>query len=342
MPVMKFIDAIRDSYVETMRAHPEVFLMGVGIIDPKAVFGSVKGIREEFGEDRFVEGPLAEQMLTGMAFGASLMGLRPVLIHHRVDFLPLTADQIVSHFAKWKFMFGGQQKVPTVIRGIVGRGWGNGPQHTQSLIGLFAGVPGLKIAVPSNPADAKGLMTSAILDDEPVIFIDFRWLHNEEAEVPSGLYKVPLGKANILTSGKDCTVVALGPMVEEALKVARLFAKSGIHLEVIDLRTARPIDFPTVAESVRKTGRLVIADPDWPHAGVSATLISQISQTCFESLKTAPVSINWPNHPVPASYGIEPTYYPSANEIAQGVARALNERSPEEFSQTTKFFEGPF
>ncbi len=294
MPMMKFYEAIQDAYLETMRAYPEVYLVGVGLIDPKAVFGTVKGLLEEFGPDRVVEGPLAEQMLTGFAFASATLGMRPVLIHHRVDFLPLTMDQIVNHCAKWHYMFGGQQKVPLVIRGIVGRGWGNGPQHTQSLHGLMANVPGLKVVVPSNAADAKGLMISAILEDEPVIYIDHRWLHNDSAEVPGGLYQVPIGKANVVREGKDLTLVAVGPMVQEALIAAKKIAETdGYSIEVIDMRTIRPLDFATIITSVEKTGHLVVADSDWPHFGVVSAIISYVTQHAFAALKTAPASITW-------------------------------------------------
>lgn len=344
MPIMKFTEAICDAYVQTMRANPDVFLVGVGIIDPKAVFDTVKGIRDEFGDNRFVEGPLAEQMLTGFTFGAATQGMRPVLIHHRVDFLPLTMDQIVNHIAKWRFMFGNQQTIPLVIRGIVGRGWGNGPQHTQSIQGLMAHVPGLKVVVPSNAADAKGLMVSAILDDDPVIYIDHRWLHGDKGEVPAGLYQVPIGKANTVRPGHDLTLVAIGPMVQEALLAAEAMNSMSKSIEVIDLRTIRPIDYATVLSSIRKTGRLVVADSDWPQGGVASALISYIAQHAFGLLKAAPVAITWPDHPVPASYGIEPAYYPMAKQIVQVLTRVLayNSENTAIANETVKVMHGPF
>ena len=326
MPTMKFYEAIQDAYLQTMRNDPEVYIIGVGVIDPKAVFGSVTGLLEEFGEDRVVEGPLAEQMLTGFAFASATLGMKPVLIHHRVDFLPLTMDQIVNHCAKWSYMFGGQQKVPMVIRGIVGRGWGNGPQHTQSLHSLMANVPGLKVVVPSNPADAKGLMISAIMDNEPVIYIDPRSLHNDSDEVPEGIYQVPIGKAKILRGGNDLTLVAIGPMVKEALIASQEFCERGYSIEVIDLHTIRPLDYTTVIKSVKKTGNLIIADADWPYFGVSAALISQISQHAFGALKRAPKVISWPDHPVPASYMLDKDYYPTAAKIVNAISEFLSKK----------------
>lgn len=323
MSVMKFTDAVRDAYVQTMRAHSDVILVGVGLIDPKAVFGTLNGVLKEFGPDRVVEGPLAEQMLTGFTFGAATSGLRPVLIHHRVDFLPLTFDQIGNHIAKWNFMFGGKQKVPCVIRGIVGRGWGNGPQHTQSLHGFSASIPGVKVVVPANARDAKGLMTAAMLDEEPVIFIDHRWLHSDQCEVPDGMFSVPIGKAKIERAGEDITIVAVGPMVQEALKAAETLAAEGISAEVINLRTVRPIDFETIFASLEKTNHLLVADSDWPMFGVAATIISEVSQRKFDLLKKAPQAVTWPNMPVPATYALESLYYPTAKNILSSVAQIL-------------------
>jgi len=342
MPVMKFSEAIRDAYFETMRAHPEVFMIGVGIIDPKAVFNTLNGLREEFGDMRFVEGPLAEQMLTGFSFAAATLGLRPVLIHHRIDFLPLTMDQIVSHCSKWTYMFGNQQKVPIVIRGIVGRGWGNGPQHTQSMQGTMSHFPGLKVVVPTNAADAKGLMISSILDNDPVIFVEHRWFHEDTGEVPEGLYRVPIGKARIATSGKDLTLVAIGPMVQEAILAAETLTKSGKSVEVIDLRTIRPIDYETVLDSVKKTGHLIVADSDWGQCGVASAVISHVTQNAFEALKKAPCAITWPEHPAPASYGIEPTYYPMAKNIVTQCLKTLDHSTDHATHQTEKPVYGPF
>ncbi len=341
MAKMKFSQAIFDAYDTVMAQHPEVYLLGVGLSDPKAVFDTIKGLYAKYGSDRVVDGPLAEQMLTGLAFASATLGLRPVLIHHRVDFLPLTLDQILNHAAKWSYMFGGQQCVPMVIRGVVGRGWGNGPQHTQSLHGLFAHIPGIKVVVPSSPQSAKGLTTAAILDNDPVIFIDHRWLHQDEGDVPEGIYIEEIGKAQILEPGTDATIVAIGPMVQEVLKVSQSYAKQGVSLEVIDLKTLRPIDFPTIFASVRKTGRIVVVDSDWPYGSVNSTIIAEVSKACFESLRAPPRAVTWPDHPVPSSYGIEPEFYPMAKEIALEVSNLL-QGSAVEILLTDKQMLGPF
>lgn len=327
MPRMKFTEALADAYREVLRARPEAFLIGVGITDPKAVFGSLDGLLKEFGPDRVVEGPLAEQMLTGLAFGAATTGLRPCLIHHRIDFLPLTLDQLGMHAAKWRYMFNNQQGVPLVMRGIVGRGWGNGPQHTQSLHSLAANIPGLQVVVPSTPADAKGLMISAMLGEEPVIYIDHRWSHGAVGEVPAGLdaARVPIGKARLMREGKDLTIVTIGPMVPEVEKALAELDAGGhpVSVDALDLRTVRPLDYAAVTESVRKTGRLLIADPDWPQFGVANALIGHITQKAWGALKAAPVAITWPDHPVPASHFIDKDYYPSSTQIREAIQGLL-------------------
>lgn len=342
MRVMKFKEAIREAHRITLLENDNVYLLGVGIQDPKAVWGTVDGLHKEFGDDRFVEGPLAEQLLTGMAFGSAVLGMRPVLIHHRIDFTPLTLDQIMNHCAKWRYMFGAQQSVPLVIRAVVGRGWGNGPQHTQSLHGLFAHIPGLKVVVPSNAADAKGLLISATFDDDPVVFIEHRWLHEDEGEVPEESYSVPIGKAHVIQEGEDVSLVAVGPMVQECRIAAKSLAKQGISIDLIDLRTIRPIDYDTIIKSVRKTGRLVVADSDWGQGGVASIVIDHVARNAFNHLQQAPRAVTWPEHPVPASYGIEPTFYPMAKDVAAAVSSVMTIDSVSGIEQTSKAIAGPF
>jgi pyruvate/2-oxoglutarate/acetoin dehydrogenase E1 component len=340
---MKFYEAVRDATFQALENDPRVFLIGVGIIDPQAVWGTLAGALARFGPSRVVEGPLAENALTGIAIGAATLGMRPVLIHHRIDFTLLTMDQLINHAAKWAPMFGWQQRVPMVIRGVVGRGWGNGPQHTSTHHALFAHVPGLKAVVPSNAYDAKGLLLGAIEDEDPVVYIEHRWLHEDEGDVPEGYYTVPLGKARVARAGSDVTVVAIGPMVSEALKAAAALAADGIAAEVIDLRTIFPIDTETVVESVAKTGRLVVADADWASCGVAGEVIAQVSEQAWDCLRAAPARITWPELPVPSSYGIERQFYPGAQQIHDAALRvAESTRRGSTVVGTTKEFHGPF
>jgi pyruvate/2-oxoglutarate/acetoin dehydrogenase E1 component len=340
---MKFREAVRDATLLAMESDPRVLLIGVGIIDPRAVWGTIAGALEKFGPDRVIEGPLSENALTGICVGAATLGMRPVLIHHRIDFTLLSLDQIVNHAAKWRPMFGRQQTVPMVVRAVVGRGWGNGPQHTQSHHALFAHVPGLKVVVPSNPRDAKGLLLAAIVDDDPVIYIEHRWLHEDELEVPTEHFTTPIGKAAVVRPGTDVTIVAVGPMVSEALKAAQALHQTGLSAEVIDVRTLRPLDSDTIVASAVRTGRLVVADSDWGHCGVAGEIVALVAEEACDNLKAKPRRITWPDSSVPSSQAIEAQFYPGAREIqAAAVAVCENVRETGFVKSTVKEFHGPF
>jgi acetoin:2,6-dichlorophenolindophenol oxidoreductase subunit beta len=339
---MKFREAVRDATLLAMARDERVFLIGVGIVDPRAVWGTLTGALEKFGPERVVEGPLAENALTGVCVGAASLGMRPMIIHHRIDFVLLTMDQLVNHAAKWRPMFGGQQSIPMVVRAVVGRGWGNGPQHTQSHHALFSHVPGIKAVVPSNPRDAKGLLLSAIADDEPVVYIEHRWLHEDEAEVPSEYFETPIGRAAVVRSGRDVTLVAAGPMVSEALKAAQGLETAGIDAEVIDLRTLRPLDADTVIRSVVKTGRLVVADPDWAPCGVAGEILARVAEEALDALRARPIRVTWPESAVPSSQTIEAMFYPGAREIQAAAIATCEGRTDRLVTSTVKDFHGPF
>ena len=272
MRKIKYSEALGEATLLAMEENPRVFLMGEGIDDPKAVFGSTLSALKKFGPSRVMDTPLSENAVTGIGIGAAIEGNPCVMIHMRVEFLLYAMDQIVNHAAKWNYMFGGTMPVPIVIRCIVGRGWGQASQHSQSLHALFAHIPGLKVILPATPADAKGMLYSAIKDPNPVICIEHRWLYDKVGEVPEGRYEVPIGKANVLFPGKDVTCVAVSHQVHEAIAARELLLKDGIELEVIDLRTVRPIDTATILNSVRKTGRLIIADTAIKTCGISAEI----------------------------------------------------------------------
>lgn len=340
---MKFREAVRTATIQAMARNPAVFLIGVGIIDPRAVWGTLSGTLEQFGAERVVEGPLAEDALTGICVGAATMGMRPLLVHHRVDFVMLSMNQLINHAAKWRAMFGRQQHVPMVVRAVVGRGWGNGPQHTQSHHALFAHVPGLKTVVPTNPYDAKGLLLAAIEDDGPVIYIEHRWFHEDEGTVPEAYYVTPIGKAAILRQGTDVTLAAVGPMVTESLKAAAGLEQSGLSAEVIDMRTLRPLDMETVVQSVAKTGRLVVADSDWSPCGVASEIIAGVAEHALDALKASPMRVAWPDSAVPSSQTIEGKFYPGAADIQAAALQACARLQEAALVQSTvKRFEGPF
>lgn len=340
---MKFREAIREATFQAMDEDPSVFLIGVGIIDPKGVWGTINGALEKYGPMRVVEGPLSENALTGMCIGAATQGFRPLLIHHRIDFTMLTMDQLINHAAKWRPMFGHQQKVPMVVRGVVGRGWGNGPQHTQSHHALFSHVPGIKTVVPSNPRDAKGLLIGALQADDPVVYIEHRWLHEDEGEVPESYFATPIGKAVVVREGRDATVVAVGPMVSEALKAARGLEEAGISTEIIDVRTTHPLDMDTILESVAKTGRLVVADADWGPCGVAGEIVATVAERALETLRARPRRVTWPNSVVPSSQTLEKLFYPGASDVQSAVFEVCTRKDGRELVESTvKQFQGPF
>jgi acetoin:2,6-dichlorophenolindophenol oxidoreductase subunit beta len=340
---MKFREAVRDATLLAMERDPRVFLIGVGIIDPRAVWGTLSGALEKYGPERVVEGPLSENALTGMCIGAATTGMRPLLVHHRVDFLLLTMDQIINHAAKWSPMFGRQQTVPMVVRGVVGRGWGNGPQHTQSHHALFSHVPHMKCVVPTTPRDAKGLLLAALSDDEPVIYIEHRWFHEDEGEVPKDFYTTPIGQAAVVRAGRDVTLVGVGPMVAESLKAAQSLEQEGISAEVIDVRTLRPLDSATIIKSVAKTGRLVVADSDWRPCGIAGEVVARVAEEILDSLKARPVRVTWPDSAVPSSQAIEAVFYPGAKDIHAAAVTACDKtRATGSVESTVKPFEGPF
>ena len=340
---MKFREAIHDATMLALERDPAVFLIGVGIVDPKAVWGTVTGALKKFGPDRVVEGPLSEDALTGMSLGAATMGFKPILIHHRMDFVMLTINQLFNHAAKWPAMFGHQQSVSMGVRAPVGRGWGNGPQHTQSMHAMFAHVPGIKAVVPSNPKDAKGLLLAALEDGGPVMYIEHRWLYEDDASVPEGYYTTPIGKAEVIRPGSDVTIAAIGTGVGESLKAALALEKTGLSVEVIDVRTLRPLDGDTIIRSVKKTGRLVVVDSDWGSCGVAGEIIARVTEQAFEDLKEAPIRIVWPESCVPSSEALEAQFYPGAKEIQEATSSLCKHTSHKErIENTVKKFEGPF
>jgi len=340
---VRFREAVRDATFEVMRRDARVFVAGIGVPDVKGIFGTTLGLAEEFGAERAFDIPLSENALAGICVGATFRGMRPIFVHQRIDFLMLTMDQLVNHAAKWRAMFGGVQPVPLVMRAIVGRGWGNGPQHTQSHHGLFAHVPGLKVVVPATPHDAKGLFIAAVEDDDPVVYIEHRWLHEEDGVVPDGYYRVPIGSAAVVREGGDVTIAAVGPLVGEALKAAAALDEAGIGAAVLDLRSLRPLDGDAVLASVARTGRLVVADPDWGPCGAASEVCAVVAEHGLDLLKAAPVRVTWPDSPVPSSMAIEPSFYPGARQIhAAALWACQRSRSPQLTTSSVRAFEGPF
>lgn len=320
---LSYRDALREAQAQLLKSRPEVYLIGEGIDDPGGVFGSTVGLAKEFGPDRVMDSPIAENGLTGIAAGSAMCGMRPIFIHMRMDFLPMCLDQIVNHAAKWRYMTGGKVGCPLVIRSIIGRGWGSAAQHSQALHGLFTHFAGLKVAVPASPYDAKGLLIAAVKSGDPVMFCEHRWLYDFKGYVPEEMYDAPFGKAVVRKEGKDVTIVAVSIMVYEAVKAARELEAMGISAEVIDPRTVKPLDMETILASVKKTGRLVVADAGNIMTGISAEIAAQAAEKGFGYLKAPVLRVGLPDVPTPAGCELEKAFYPGVPEIRKAALAAL-------------------
>jgi pyruvate/2-oxoglutarate/acetoin dehydrogenase E1 component len=320
---LSYVAAIREALELALTHDERVFIMGQGVDDPQGMFGITLDFHKKYGEDRVFDTPLSENALTGVAVGAALSGMRPFYMHNRPDFLLLAMDQIVNHASKWSYMFGGVIHVPVVIWATVGRGWGGGAQHTQTLQGLFNHVPGLRLVMPSQPYDAKGLLITAIADNNPVIIIEHRWLLRQTGTVPEGLYSIPFGKGIIRRQGKDITIVAVSYMVIEALLAAQELQQEGIDVEVIDPRTLRPLDEEIILNSVKKTGRLMVADTGWKTGGVSAEIAAVVAEKGFDCLKAPVRRVASLDIPTPANYVLETKFYADKADIVSNCREML-------------------
>ena len=320
--VLSYGAAINEALSIALEQNPGVFVLGQGVDDPSAMFGTTRGLQQKFGPERVFDTPLSEEGMMGVATGAAMNGQRPVFMHNRPDFVLLAFNQLVTHAAKFHFMDNGQTSVPLVVWAAIGRGWGSGAQHSQAIQGMLMGVPGLKIVMPSTPHDAKGLLLSAILDDNPVCVFEHRWLMRKDGVVPEGAYRVPIGKGIVRRPGKDVTIAGASHAIELGMQAAKLLADDGIDAEVVDLRTIKPLDEAIVLESLKKTGRLVAVDTAWSIGGVCAELGCIAAEKGFAFLKAPVRRIALPDVPTPAGYTLEQFFYPDAAKIAT-AAREL-------------------
>ncbi len=321
MGMMSYLEAIREGLREEMRRDPDVFLLGEDIGVHGGAFTVTKGLIEEFGPARIRDTPISEGAIVGAAVGAAMNGLRPVAEIMFVDWITLAMDQVVNQAAKVSYMFSGQYKAPLVIRAPSGGGGGKGiaAQHSQCFEAWFAHVPGLKVAVPASPADAKGLLKAAIRDDNPVLFLEQKALYNLRAEVPEGDYVIPLGKARIVREGRDVTLVTIGALLYEALKAVERLEASGVDVEVIDLRTAKPLDTLTVISSVKKTNRLVVAHEAVKTCGLGAEIAATIAEEALDYLDAPIRRIGARDVPVAYNDNEEARILPQSTEIEQKI-----------------------
>ncbi|MHB9099483.1 MAG: alpha-ketoacid dehydrogenase subunit beta [Syntrophales bacterium] len=313
--------AINEALHQMMESDPSVFLIGQGVKSPWYVGNTARGLLERFGGDRVIDTPVSENGITGAAVGAAIAGMKAIVVHPRLDFMLFAMDPIINQAANWHYMNGGKASVPVVFWGIINRGGEQAAQHSQAIHGLFANIPGLKVVMPATAYDAKGLMIAAILDPNPVVFVDERLLYRVEDPVPEEIYTVEIGKGFIRKEGKDVTLITVSLMVHEAMKAAEALASEGVAVEVIDLRTVKPLDSELILSSVRKTGRLVVADVGWRSFGISAEIAALVVENAFDALKAPVLRVALPDCPAPASRNLEEAYYPIAEDIAQVVRK---------------------
>ena len=321
--IQLFTEAILDATENRLKKDSSVLLIGLGVPDPKGIFGTTTDLQKKFGDDRIFDCPISENSITGILIGAAINGFKPILTHQRVEFSLLAVDQMFTQAAKWSYMTGGAQHLPIVIRLIIGRGWGQGPQHSQSLFSIFSHIPGLIIVAPSTPQDAKGLLIASVNNKNPVIFFEHRWLHGISGNVPQIEYEVPIGKANVYRKGTHITLVSYSYMFIESIKVADFFKKFNISIELIDLRTLRPLDIKTVLKSVKKTKNLIFVDNDWESYGIGAEIISRVVENCGEILESNPSRIGIKEVPIPSTRALARFCYPSVGSIAEKIVKQL-------------------
>jgi len=301
--------AINEATYQMMKKNKNVFVIGQGVKSPWYVGNTCQNLLKKFGPKRVIDTPIAENVINGIGVGAGIAGGRAIVVHPRMDFMLYGLDPIINEAANWQYIFAGQSSAPVIIRSIINRGGEQGAQHSQALQGIFAHIPGLKVVAPSTAYDAKGLLISAIRGNDPIIYIEDRWLYGQEDNVPEETYNIPIGKGIIRKLGKDITIIGLSYAMVNILKAVEELKKQKIDAEVIDIRTIKPLDINLIIKSIKKTGKVVIVEAAWKSGGVSAEIASQISEKAFSYLKKPIKRICLPDTPAPTSKILEKAYY---------------------------------
>ena len=342
-----YVDALREAVDQEMARDPAVVCFGLDVDDPKAIQGTTRGLVERYGAERVFGTPLAEDAMTGVAIGMALAGLRPIHVHIRMDFLLLAMNQLVNIAAKSSYMYGGQVHLPLVVRSMIGKSWGQGAQHSQGLYSFFMHVPGLKVAAPTNPHDAKGCLVAAIRDDNPVLVVEHRLLYPHRGPLPEALYEVPPGRARVAAPGADVTLVGVSHALIDCLRARRHLEAVGVAAEVIDPIWLAPLDFDAIAESVARTGRLVAVDNGWTTCGAGAEIVARVAERLAGARALRVARLGFAPTPCPPTPALERLFYPDARTIAataydlvEGRATGwLPEAEPDEAEIE---FRGPF
>ena len=317
---ISFAQSIHQALYQAMDYDKSVIIMGQLVDYQPGIFGTTAGLADKFGQDRVIDFPVAESLMTSKSIGMAVDGLRPVLVHQRLDFSIYALDAVINWMSLWKFKSGGKNNLPITIRAIIGKGWGQGPQHSKSLYSLFAHLPGLRVCVPSNPKDAKGLLLDCIFGESPSIFLENRALFGMEDLVPDNMYITKHGKANIIKEGSDLTIVSFG----NELQIVRRAVNNIEHsVEIIDLRSIKPIDFETIINSVNKTGKLMVIEGDWRSFGIASEVISTVCESEKCKLVKSPVRLCYPDSHTPASSFLENEFYISENDIIKSIEKIV-------------------
>ncbi len=318
-----FREVIAQAMSEEMRKDESIYLIGEEVAEYNGAYKASKGMLAEFGPKRIIDTPIAESGFTGISVGAAMNGCRPIVEYMTFNFSLVAIDQIINNAAKIRQMSGGQWSCPVVFRGPTASAGQLGATHSQAFESWYANCPGLKVVVPSNPYDAKGLLKTAIQDNDPVIFMESEQMYGDKMEVPEEEYYIPIGKADIKKAGSDVTLVSFGKIMKVALQAAEELEKEGISVEVIDLRTVRPLDYDTVLNSVKKTNRLVILEEAWPFASVASEITYMVQQNAFDYLDAPIKRITTPDAPAPYSAALFSEWFPKAEKVKEEIKKAL-------------------
>lgn len=323
MKTLQFREAIAEAMSEEMRRDDTIYLMGEEVAEYNGAYKASKGMLDEFGPERVVDTPISEAGFAGVGVGSAMNGNRPIIEFMTFNFSLVGIDQIINNAAKIRQMSGGQFNCPIVFRGPTASAGQLGATHSQAFESWYANCPGLKVVVPSNPADAKGLLKSAIRDDDPVIFMESEQMYGDKGEVPEGEYTIPLGLAEVKRTGADVTIVSFGKIIKEAYKAADALADEGIQCEIIDLRTIRPMDHATILKSVKKTNRMVILEEAWPFGNVATEIVYQVQHHAFDYLDAPIVKLNTADTPAPYSPVLLNEWLPNHNDVIKAVKKVL-------------------
>jgi pyruvate dehydrogenase E1 component beta subunit len=323
MKTIQFREALREAMTEEMRRDKNVFLLGEEVAEYNGAYKVSQGMLDEFGPKRVIDTPIAELGFTGIAVGASMNGLKPIVEFMTWNFAILAADQIINSAAKMMQMSGGQYHCPIVFRGGNGTAGQLGATHSQSFEAFYAHVPGLKVITPSNPADAKGLLKAAIRDEDPVVFLESEKMYGDKGEVPEGEYIIPIGVADIKRKGTDVTLVSFGKIMKLALEAAEILAKENIEVEVIDLRTIRPLDYGTIVESIKKTNRCVVLEESWPLASISSEIAYHVQRYAFDYLDAPVMRVTQTDTPFAFSPSLIDEALPNVKRLIEAIKKTL-------------------